>query len=70
MKIKLEQTTKHFAVQESEANALIEKAKAETTGEIVKQQIDLKNHKDYGSYFEVTIKEEFTTSRSVLENGY
>lgn len=70
MKVKLEQTTKHFAVQEAEANSLIERAKEETTGEIIKQQIDLKNHKDYGPYFEVTIQERFTTSRSVLENGF
>lgn len=70
MKVKLEQTTKHFAVQEVEANSLIEQAKENSTGEIVKQQIDMKHHKDYGAYYEVTIKEEFTTSRSVLENGY
>lgn len=70
MKVKLEQTTKHFAVQEVEANQLIEQAKENSTGEVVKQQIDLKNHKDYGPYYEVTIKEEFTTSKSVLENGY
>lgn len=70
MKVQLEKTTKYFTVQESEAKALIDKAKEETNGEVVKQQIDLKNHKDYGPYYELTIKEEFTTSKSVLENGY
>ena len=70
MKVKLEKTTKYFTVQEAEAKALIDKTKEETNGEVVKQQIDLKNHKDYGPYYELTIKEEFTTSKSVLENGY
>lgn len=70
MKVKLEKTTKYFTVQESEAKALIDKTKEETNGEVVKQQINLKNHKDYGPYYELTIKEEFTTSKSVLENGY
>ncbi|HZK46666.1 MAG TPA: hypothetical protein VFC64_01880 [Atopostipes sp.] len=70
MKVKLQQTSVWFAVQEVEAQSLINKAKEESTGDIVKQQIDMKNHKDYGEYYEVTIKEEFTTSRSVLENGY
>lgn len=70
MKVKLQQTTKYFTVQESEANALIENAKEESNGDIVKQQINMKNHKDYGPYYELTIKEEFTTSKSVLENGF
>lgn len=70
MKVKLEQTTKWFCVQEVEATSLIKKVKEETKGDIVKQQIDMKDHKDYGEYFELTIKESFTTSKSVLENGY
>lgn len=70
MKVRLNKETKHFATQEEEAKRLIEQVSEETDGEVVKQQINKKNHKDYGEYFEVTIKEEFTTSRSVLENGY
>lgn len=70
MKVKLQQTTKFFTVQESEAKSLIKKAQEETTGDVVKQQIDMKHHVDYGAYYELTIKEEFTTSKSVLENGF
>lgn len=70
MKVKLQQTTKYFTVQETEAKSLIAKAQEETTGDVVKQQIDMKHHADYGAYYELTIKEEFTTSKSVLENGF
>lgn len=70
MKVKLQQTTKYFVTQEAEAKSIIEKIKEETSGDLTKQQIDMKLHKDYGEYFEVTLTENFTTSRSVLENGY
>lgn len=67
---KLKVTTKYFATQEGEGQNLIEKSKEQTDGQIVKQQIDRKNHGDYGEYFEVTVVEELTTSKSILENGY
>lgn len=70
MKVLLKQESKYFTTQESEASDLIQKVKNETDGEVKKQTIDKKNHSDYGEYFEVTILEEFTTSKSVLENGY
>ena len=67
---KLKITTKYFATQELEGQELIEQSKDTTDGQIVKQQIDRKNHADYGEYFEVTVVEELTTSKSILENGY
>lgn len=70
MHVKLSQKTVYFTTQERESEQLINKAKEETAGEIKKQEIKLKNHKNYGQYFEVLIEEEFTTSRSVLERGY
>ncbi|MGX7447114.1 hypothetical protein [Dolosigranulum savutiense] len=70
MRVKLGQKTTYFTTQESEAQSIIESIKEGTTGEIKKQEIKLKNHNDYGQYFEVTVEEQFTTSRSVLENGY
>lgn len=70
MKKKLNQVSKYFTVQEDEAKAIINEIKETTTGEVVKEQIDKKEHKDYGPYFEITVKEEFTTSKNVLELGY
>lgn len=70
MRVKLGQKTTYFTTQENEAQSIIESIKEGTTGEIKKQEIKLKNHNDYGQYFEVTVEEQFTTSRSVLENGY
>ena len=70
MKRKLQQTTKYFCTQEKDAQQLIEKYKKETSGDIIKQQIDMRNHKDYGAYYELTIQVEHTTSKSVLENGF
>lgn len=70
MKVLLKQESKYFTTQESEASDLIQKVKNETDGEVKKQTIDVKEHKDYGQYFEVIIVEEFTTSKSVLEQGY
>lgn len=69
--IKLLRTTaKYFATQEVEGLNLIEKVKKESAGDILKQQVDRKEHKDYGEYFEITIVEEFTTSKNILERGY
>lgn len=70
MRVKLEQKTTYFTTQESEAQSIIAATKEETTGKVKKQEIKLKNHKDYGQYFEVVVDEEFTTSQSVLQNGY
>ncbi|MDD6905832.1 MAG: hypothetical protein PUI98_03240 [Finegoldia magna] len=70
MKINLKTTKKYFTTQETEANDLVEEVKEATSGEVIKSQIEVKNHKDYGKYYEVTIEEEFTNSKSVLENGY
>lgn len=66
----LQTTTKYFSTQESEANSLISEVEEKTNGTIMKKQIDRKVHREYGDYFETTIVEEFTTSRSVLENGF
>lgn len=66
----LQKTTKYFSTQESEANSLITEVEEKTHGTIMKKQIDRKAHREYGDYFETTIVEEFTTSRSVLENGF
>jgi len=66
----LKTTKKYYATQEVEALNLIEKVKQESEGDVIKQQIDRKEHKDYGEYFEVTIVEEFTTSKNILERGY
>lgn len=66
----LRTTTKYYATQEAECKQLIEKIKTESTGDIIKQQVDRKEHKDYGGYYEVLIVEEFTTSRNVLEGGF
>lgn len=66
----LRTTTKYYATQETECKQLIEKVKTESTGDIIKQQVDRKEHKDYGGYYEVLIVEEFTTSRNVLEGGF
>lgn len=63
-------TTKYYATQEIEGKNLIETVKKESAGDILKQQIDRKEHKDYGEYFEVTIVEEFTTSKNIMERGY
>ena len=49
---------------------MIEKVKQESEGDVAKQQIDRKEHKDYGEYFEITITEEFTNSKNILEKGY
>ncbi|OYQ68292.1 hypothetical protein [Aerococcus sp. 1KP-2016] len=70
MKVNLKTVNKYFASQEVEANNLVETVKNETKGEVIKSQIETKNHKDYGKYYEVTIEEEFTNSKSVLENGF
>jgi len=66
----LKTTAKYFATQEVEGLNLIETVKKESAGDILKQQIDRKEHKDYGEYFEITIVEEFTTSKNILERGY
>lgn len=66
----LQKTTKYFSTQESEANTLITEVEEQTDGTIVKKLIDRKTHREYGDYFETTIVEEFTTSRSVLEKGF
>lgn len=66
----LRTTTKYYATQESECRQLIEQVKTESKGDIIKQQVDRKEHKDYGGYYEVIIIEEFTTSRNVLEGGF
>lgn len=66
----LRTTTKYYATQEVEGRELIQKVKEDTSGDIIKQQIDRKDHKDYGEYFEVTIVEEFTTSKNIMERGY
>ena len=65
----LRTTTKYFATQEGEANNLISELTESTNGDIIKKQIDRKLHKDYGEYFEATIVEEFTSSKSILETG-
>lgn len=70
MKVKLKQENTFFCTQEVEAENLIQKIKEEADGEIKKQVVQRKRHSDYGDYFELTILEEFTTSKSVLENGY
>lgn len=67
---KLKQTTQYFTTQEAEANQIIAEIQEKSDGIILKKQIDRKGHKDYGDYFETTIVEEFTNSRSILENGY
>lgn len=66
----LKTTKKYYATQEVEALNLIEKVKQESEGDVAKQQIDRKEHKDYGEYFEITITEEFTNSKNILEKGY
>lgn len=66
----LRTTTKYFTTQEAEANDLIAKVTEESNGDLVQKQINKRIHKDYGEYFETTIVEEFTTSRSILENGF
>lgn len=66
----LKTTAKYYATQEVEATNLIKKVREESPGDVIKQQIDRKEHKDYGEYFEVTIVEEFTTSKNILERGY
>lgn len=66
----LRTTTKYFATQEKEANDLIADVSESTNGDVIKKQIERKNHKDYGEYFEATIVEELTTSKSILENGF
>lgn len=69
MKVLLDKEKKFFATSEVEADSIVEKIKEETDGTLIKRQIDTKHHKDYGDYFEVTVKEQFTTSRDVLEEG-
>lgn len=68
--MKLKSTTVYFTTQESEATRLIEKIKENSDGDVIKQEIKTKKHGDYGEYYETTVTEEFTTSKSVLENGY
>lgn len=70
MKVNLETQHKYFATTEPEAEGLIAEFKTSTKGDITKQQITKKNHAEYGPYFEITVTETFTTSRSLLENGY
>lgn len=65
----LECEHKFFSTEEAEAQQIIDRMKEETKGEIIKQQIAKRHHPNYGDYFETIIKEQFTTSKSILETG-
>lgn len=63
----LQNTTKFFAVTEEEAKLHIEEVKNRTEGHVIRQDIQKKEHKEYGEYYEVVIVEKFQTSKDVLE---
>ncbi|WEB70565.1 hypothetical protein [Aerococcus christensenii] len=67
---KLKEHSSYYTTTEEEANTLIKNIKDQTGGDIVKQNIVKKHHKNYGDYFETTVVKEYTTSKSILERGY
>ena len=63
----LQNTSKFFAVTEEEAKAEIMNIQNNTHGVVTRQDIQQKEHKKYGEYYEVTVVEKFQTSKDILE---
>ncbi|MDO4681107.1 MAG: hypothetical protein Q4A55_07680 [Aerococcus sp.] len=69
MRTLLDRELKYFTQDEAEVQDLLSDLRAHTQGKIVKEQVDLKTYNAYGNYYEVTVKERYTTSKLALEMG-
>jgi len=66
----LQKTTKFYATSREEAEKEISTMIEKSKGSVIKQNIVLKNHKDFGDYYEAQVTEEFARSKEIVEGGF